>query len=465
MLESRNVKIMLFWICMAAAFITQRTVYADTSIRMFSVNNEESARSIAQSTTAADLGSEIKKHKLKPPDATLHDFVVELYQENSGFIPPASIACGSAIAIVAEDKNENRAPLPAGFKKYSIEVNESKVQVTTHPVRKDKVIVIDDKTLYGADICSAGPGKLITISLIRDKGSPLKFSAKTIDPKNSFIIVGHIKDDEKAKVLSNARNYEEFYANQDGLMPFVGETNPASAKASLECDENIIIAAFNKVGGIRVGLKDVGHTTYDILLDNAQINKPQSLAANDPSRIRIYSKKEAINYYGRDICQAEQNKLIALELSSPGDKKYEDYYIRSKNRIVAYNSKADIEGLWFPVGIIAGKPKKTENGIIFSAFPISAALGTRVYNEDGSFYFGASVLGSYALGETNKEQIAATTESKSFHGAAAGILFDINSYLYLMGAYQWSFVKDTKDPGWLIGFGIGAKFGSILAGK
>jgi hypothetical protein len=456
---------MLLWLCMAAALTAQKTVCAEPIIRMIAVNNEQDAISIAQSKDIISLKKELSKHVITLPDSKEGKFAVDLPQQDAGFIPPAVITCGSALAIIAEE-NESIVSLstPTGFKKYLITVG-SGVPAVPQLIPDNHVIIIDDKTNIGHELCTT-PSTTITISLMPDKGTPLHFIAEKIKPADSFTVVGHTKDDAKADFLSKVKNYEEFSKEQNALVRFAGELNKSCATASLECGSNIVIAAFNKVSGIRVRLKDAGYDSYDILLNNAQINKPLSLAANDPSRIKIYSKEEAINYFGRDICHAEQGKLIQVELQNPEQNKYEEYYIRSKNRYVAYNSQADIEGVWFPVGIIAGKPRRTASGITFSAFPISVALGMRRYSEDGSFYVGGSILGSYALGETNKDQTTtATTESKTFHGAAAGILLDINSYFYLMGAYQWSFVQDTKNPGWLIGIGLGAKLSSILAGK
>jgi hypothetical protein len=476
MVKKKHIRRTLSLICMAAGLLINNAAHAGIQLKMISINNAADARLISQATTTEALEVELSKHKIKPPNSDKgYDFAAKLSQDGSGLIPPASISCGSAIAIIATDDTSNRIAKVSdtGYRKYSVKVDGNNLLKEPLSIPEDNVIIFDDKTIVGDEICNkTPPGKPVAFSLMKDTaGEPvLIFQAKTADPADSFVIVANVnvKNKEKASVLSHASCYEDFHANQPGkpeeFIELVTDRDIAATRKSLHCDSDIIISAFNRVNGKRIKLKDMGFSSYEVLLNNVSFQHPIPVNDYEALRIQIYEDDETINVFGRKVCQAEQNKLVTVELATL-DSKYQDYYVRREHQWVMYHSTVDIDGLWFPVGILAGKPRRTESGIIMSAFPIGAAFGTRYYTQGGSFYTGVSLIGSYGLGETNNEKTTANGDTKTFHGAALGLLIDINSYIYLMGAYQWSFVKDTSNPGWLIGFGFGAKLGSILAGK
>ena len=121
------------------------------------------------------------------------------------------------------------------------------------------------------------------------------------------------------------------------------------------------------------------------------------------------------------------------------------------------------QGLWMPLGLFGSNFDATNTGATLAALPIGLAWGERIHLSD-TFYIGGSVIGNYVI-HPKVDLSGKDTGDFALLSVSAGFLVDINNLVYVGGTYGWTFVSDTKDPGFMFVIGAAPGLLDIAKGK
>jgi len=101
------------------------------------------------------------------------------------------------------------------------------------------------------------------------------------------------------------------------------------------------------------------------------------------------------------------------------------------------------------LGLFSTKFSRSDSGFIFSAQPINIAIGGkwRPFQEN-DFKLGISGIANWSIIETQDDKNAFTVPTFGF-----GLLFQIDSFVYIGPLYIADFREGKPDPGWMLTFG------------
>jgi hypothetical protein len=146
--------------------------------------------------------------------------------------------------------------------------------------------------------------------------------------------------------------------------------------------------------------------------------------------------------------------LVMIQIMLNG--KSEKRLLRLWRRTAPYSSS----GIWCPVPLYTTNFESTSDGIPFAAMPVTAAVGTKRYQQNSDNYVGFSLTAGLVWAPTQSSDHetsgdAATTIFLS--RASVGLLCDINGRLYIGPAYICDFRYNHPDPGLALMIGIKPK--------
>lgn len=211
-------------------------------------------------------------------------------------------------------------------------------------------------------------------------------------------------------------------------------------------------------------------------LDND--NNKELLALNldtlSPIEKRNYLKRYCIPLASRDndlspVVPYRQGHLFRLEVTV--GEQVEPLYSRRLNMVDPYGVdpfNTGTVGLWVPVGLLGTNFHTTADGIELTAVPVGVAIGTKWWAKK-DFYLGVSALLTWSISSTEQTRPNPTTgmdEKVSVtlaKSAGAGVMFDIDGWLYLGGLYNKSFRDDVASPGWFAVLGVGPELIQFFA--
>lgn len=153
---------------------------------------------------------------------------------------------------------------------------------------------------------------------------------------------------------------------------------------------------------------------------------------------------------------------VSVFYKSDPDHAVDERYFRFVKRVSPYGIAGKETYFWIPVGLFGTSFQKNDNGYEFSAFPVGLAVGLRIALQD--HYFGLSAMLDYTI-HRGEAPMGSTASDVSLSGATAGILGDIDGYLYVGGGYIFDWRKDASNPGLTFVIGAGPHLLQYLQGK
>jgi len=459
---------MLFMIAVIVVIVEagKESAYADDMYAVTAVNAE-----IAEKLVSFDSSTAFREYihglEVKLPTAKIQSPASYLVKEGSGLISDATLACSSYIVVVAFDKNNKRIPLTQNnVDSYTITLGEEKPAPPAIDMDSTGYIKIRvDHSVWGAKLCAAPPTTSFSVNLLKKADDSVvgKFTGQTFEPKDSMVKILYVPRPLKVDELSSPDMiYPDFLKTMSGTVEFK-TTFGTPDQRQIGCESAFFARPFHRLNGKALTWQEAGFQSIDIY--NKDIKLGSIDLANDTSLvIPIYAKSQSSNKFGPAICKDIHADEVHLALVSRSTNTL-NYYLQKKGRWSAYQSALDVDGLWLPTGIFATNFDKTAEGLQFSAFPISLALGYRYFDKDGSSYNGFSLALSWSIIGNSGATGADNNAASSLKGAALGLLWDIDSTVYFLVGYDKSFATGVQSPGLTFGIGLGPKLISKFTGK
>jgi hypothetical protein len=273
-------------------------------------------------------------------------------------------------------------------------------------------------------------------------------------------------------MINTRRSMQEFRGltvAQGGHL--LGDELILANKPTLKCNrKDVILIRFYDANGNPTTASGAGINSFSTSINNTQVDTAV-LDANGLGRNYFAVALNDGDPLGKKICDTRHRDLIQITANSSSGGGF-SVIARRENLwdVYGYNVGSNgVLGFWVPVGIFASNLKPTDQGIEFSAMPFGGALGGRWWLNPEA-YLGFSMAGMYAIASTSEKTGSGSSTGNTIlvSSAAAGVIVDISSYVYVSGTYQWRFAPGTPsergDPGFMVGFGAGPGLLSLLAG-
>ncbi|QDG51153.1 hypothetical protein FIV42_10515 [Persicimonas caeni] len=136
----------------------------------------------------------------------------------------------------------------------------------------------------------------------------------------------------------------------------------------------------------------------------------------------------------------------------PQDFTRTSFYFKNKRSIEGYRALGEESFFWIPAGLISTNFDTGDNGLIFSAAPVSLAFGMKWnFERVAAFnYLGASVTGGWNIVELQSGDQGDLAADR----ISIGLLGDVSGWFYVGGSYLVD-LGDGESPGVVATVGVG----------
>jgi hypothetical protein len=225
-------------------------------------------------------------------------------------------------------------------------------------------------------------------------------------------------------------------------------TSRVSALAPYELHRTDLVVARSFRGGEPLTNKDAGIQTLAVAIPEHESVVP---AVATQRAVVMAVEKDA------EIASAQHGTMVTVALRSSDAKDVAPpSYVNRFTRWDAYGWPiSSMVGVWFPIGLVGTNFTKTSDGMVFSAAPVSVAIGSRMWLAK-DYHLGFSGIFSWAVSNVKTDGAGNTSEFtlKTFGG---GFLVDVLGWANVGTSYVFSLGGSTPSPGWMLVAGLGPK--------
>jgi hypothetical protein len=280
-------------------------------------------------------------------------------------------------------------------------------------------------------------GKIATFYTLSDP--PVVYVARLVERTNG------VAQDAVKPNLTLAQ-----FEKLDGSVALVRDR--AFALSELTRKTLVVVRGFR--GGTPVTNKDAGIDSVVVTTPDHHPTAPwTTTAGGNAAAVVVDPEKD------EKVASARHGTEVTVDVRAAADAPGTSFYVNRANRIDAYGVPLTHRvGLWFPLGLVGTDRTKTSDGYVFTAAPVSLAIGSRIWMTKAQ-YLGISGVFGYAVSNVAKDEAGDTSEFtlKTF---AAGFLGDYNGWVNF-GLTRVTSFGDAPSPGWMFVIGAGPKVISL----
>ncbi|MBJ6146192.1 hypothetical protein [Hymenobacter sp. BT559] len=212
---------------------------------------------------------------------------------------------------------------------------------------------------------------------------------------------------------------------------------------------NYIVILFAKSDGTRIKIKDANVTSIQCEETDTKNKSSKVLTVFKPSVAYTDDDRDYIFIDVEEIVRDNPQLYSVLDITvARGGGSATHAYFGFYEKWQGYIGKGTV-GFWVPFAMFASPLRRTDEGIKFTALPVSLAVGTK-YITSSNFYVGGSFILGYALSSARDNAGLYVLQS-----ATPGLLVDLGGWAYVGGIKPINLTtSDVALPfQWVIGVG------------